>query len=83
VGQTSGLRPRFNPNATSAIKGAILSEPWFAKDKEEGKTALRLSGRKPFLPKPFAGTEGRVIGRKGNAVTATNAGTKNLDFIIS
>jgi hypothetical protein len=60
----------------------VLDEPWFAKEKEEGETALRLGGRKPFLPKPFAGTEGRVIEGKGNAVTATNAATKNLDFII-
>ena len=40
-------------------------------------------GRKCFLSKPFAGTARLIVEGKRQRGTATNAATKNLDFINS
>ena len=47
------------------------------------RLALGSAGKKCFLPKPFAGTARLIVEGKRQRGTATNAATKNLDFITS
>jgi hypothetical protein len=49
--RAAALTSWYEPGAT----GLVLGEPRFAKEKEEGETALRLGGEKVLSPETICG----------------------------